>query len=250
MAAELDDLAKHELRDLYPEVGHQLSISIYDVAPNILGAYDRKLHEYANQQLRRREVRIETSSHIERVERGVMWTREKGRVGFGMLVWCTGNKNVPLVDSLDVRLPEKGLKRILTDEYLRVYKGKDSDEVYEDAYALGDAADIDGASLPTTAEVAVQKARYLVERFNAAETAKELLYAGPFEYKQKALVSYIGSHDGVIGGKENREGWTGRSAWLAWRSGSLMWTRNWRSRIMIMFTWVLNAVLGKEIAKI
>ena len=27
-------------------------------------------------------------------------------------------------------------------------------------------------------------------------------------------------------------------------------SRNWRSRIMIVFTWVLNAVLGKEIAKI
>jgi NADH:ubiquinone reductase (non-electrogenic) len=104
--------------------------------------------------------------------------------------------------------------------------------------------------LPTTAEVAVQKAKYLVERFNAAETSKELLYKGSFEYKQKALVSYIGSHDGVIAGMENREGWTGKSAWLAWRGGSLTWTRNWRSRIMIVLTWVLNAVLGKEIAKI
>ena len=250
MAAELDDLAKHELRHLYPEVGHQLSISIYDVAPNILGAYDQKLHEYANQQLRRREIRIETSSHIERVQRGEMWTREKGRVGFGMLVWATGNKDVPLVQSLDVRLPERGLKRILTDGHLRVFKGKGSDETYEDVYALGDAADIDGASLPTTAEVAVQKAKYLVERFNAAGTARETLLQGPFEYKQKALVSYIGSHDGVIAGRENREGWTGKSAWLAWRGGSLTWTRNWRSRIMILFTWVLNAILGKEIAQI
>jgi NADH:ubiquinone reductase (non-electrogenic) len=250
MAAELDDLAKHELCDLYPEVGHQFSISIFDVAPIILGAYEQKLHEYANQQLQRRKVRIETSSHIERVERGAMWTREKGRVGFGMLVWCTGNRNVPLIDRLEVRLPEKGLKRILTDRYLRVWKGKDGDEVYDDVYALGDAADIDGASLPTTAEVAVQKAKYLVERFNAAGTAKEMLYARPFVYTQKALVSYIGSCDGVIAGRENRKGWTGKSAWLAWRSGSLTWTRNWRSRIMIVFTWVLNAVLGKEIAMI
>jgi NADH:ubiquinone reductase (non-electrogenic) len=250
MAAELDDLAKHELRDLYPEVGHRLSISIYDVAPSILGSYDRKLHEYANQQLLKRDIRIETSSHIERVEKGAMWTKEKGRVAFGMLVWATGNKNVPLVESLHVRLPEKGLKRVLTDGYLRVYKGKGSDEIYEDVYALGDAADIDGASLPTTAEVAVQKAKYLVERFNAAGTPKELLYKGPFEYKQKALVSYIGSHDGVIEGRADSEGWTGRSAWLAWRSGSVMWTRNWRSRVMILFTWALNAVLGKEIAKI
>lgn len=250
MAAELDDLAKHELRDLYPEVGHRLNISIYDVAPYILGAYDKNLHEYANKQLRKREIRIETSTHIERVERGEMWTQEKGRVGFGMLVWATGNRNVPFIEGLQVRLPEKGLKRILTDGYLRVYKSKDSDDVYEDVYALGDAANIDGSNLPMTAEVAVQEAKYLVEQFNAAGTLRESRHQGPFNYRQKALVSYIGGHDGVIAARDNREGWTGKSAWLAWRSGSLIWTRNWRSRIMILFTWVLNWVLGKEIAKI
>jgi NADH:ubiquinone reductase (non-electrogenic) len=225
-------------------------ISIFDVAPNILGGYEKRLYEYANQRLVRREVAVKTGSHIERVERGSIWTKEKGRVGCGMCVWATGNRSVELVEKLEVRLPEKGLKRILTDGWLRVYRGKDSDEVYEGVYALGDAAEIDGGSLPTTAEVACQKARYLVDQFNAAGTAREGMHQKPFEYKQKALVSYIGGHDGVIAGLENRAGWTGKSAWLAWRHGSLMWTRNWRSRIMILFTWVLNAVLGKEIAKI
>jgi NADH:ubiquinone reductase (non-electrogenic) len=73
----------------------------------------------------------------------------------------------------------------------------------------------------------------------------------PFAYTQKRLVSYIGQRDGVIAGKgPDHKGWTGRSAWLSWRSGSLIWNRNWRSRIAIVLTWVLNALLGKEIAKI
>ena len=251
MAAELQDLAGHELRDLYPEVAGSVRISIYDVAPNILGAYERRLHEYASERLVRAEVGVETNTQIERVERGSFWTREKGEVKYGMLVWATGNKHVELVEKIDVKVPERGLKRILTDKHLRVYRQDGSEgEVWDGVFALGDAADIAGASLPTTAEVACQKARYLVDGFNSRSSVSERWHLGPFEYKQKALVSYIGGHDGVIAGRENREGWTGRSAWLAWRSGSLTWTRNWRSRIMIVFTWVLNAVLGKEIAKI
>ena len=251
MAAELQDLAGHELRDLYPEVAGSVRINIYDVAPNILGAYERRLHEYASERLVRAEVGVETNTHIERVERGSFWTREKGEVKYGMLVWATGNKHVELVEKIDVKVPERGLKRILTDKHLRVYRKDGSEgEVWDGVFALGDAADIAGASLPTTAEVACQKARYLVDGFNSRSSVSQRWHLGPFEYKQKALVSYIGGHDGVIAGRENREGWTGRSAWLAWRSGSLTWTRNWRSRIMIVFTWVLNAVLGKEIAKI
>lgn len=245
MTAELDDLAHNELMDLYPDVAPYIQISIYDVAPNILAAYDQKLYQYANDQLVRRNIAVETNSHIERVEKDAMFTREKGRVPYGMLVWATGNKAVPLVEKLDARKTERGLVRILTDSHLRVFKSSKTDQLYDNVFALGDAADINGASLPTTAEVAVQKAKYLVEGFNRHSSAR----AQPFTYKQKQLVSYIGSHDGVIAGKGESEGWTGRSAWLAWRSGSIMWTRSWRHRFVILLTWLLNWLFGKEIAK-
>ena len=245
MTAELDDLAHHELKDLYPEVAPLIQISIYDVAPNILATYDQKLYQYANDQLVKRNIAVETNTHIERVEKDSFYTREKGRVPYGMLVWATGNKAVPLVEHLDVRKTEKGLLRILTDKRLHVFKSSNTDEIWDNVFALGDAADTDGASLPTTAEVAVQKAKYLVEYLNRRRTAQST----PFTYRQKRLISYIGSHDGVIAGKGENEGWTGRSAWLAWRSGSVLWTRSWRNRIVIVLTWLVNSIFGKEIAK-
>ena len=252
MTAELDDLAHNELADLYPGVGDKLSISVHDVAPNILSAYDAKLYEYANTQLVRRHIEVKTNSHIERVERDCFYTKEDGRIGCGMLVWATGNKNVPLLEGLDVRKTQKGLRRILTDSWLRVGRGKDGvDELWDGVFALGDAADIEGASLPTTAEVAVQKAKYLVDIFNSASENPDAAAHAPFKYQQKQVVSYIGSRDGVIARNENdHEGWTGRRAWLAWRGYNVMWNRNLRSRIMIVFTWAMNAIFGKEIAKI
>ncbi|KAI4263741.1 MAG: hypothetical protein L6R42_001124 [Xanthoria sp. 1 TBL-2021] len=251
ITAELDDLAHRELRDLYPDVAPYLHISIYDVAPHILGNYERKLHEYANEKLVRRHVAVETNTRIEKVDRDALFVKGKGRVPYGMLMWVTGNKATALVTGMqDVRKSEKGLVRVLTDNHLRVFKSNTGDGVWDHVFALGDAADIEGNSLPTTAEVAVQKARYLVNFFNSRSVmALEGPAEMPFMYAEKQLVSYIGSRDGIIAGRGDREGWTGRSAWLAWRSGSVMWTRSWRNRIVILLTWMLNWVFGKEIAK-
>ena len=246
MTAELDDLSRNELQDLYPGVGDKLSIAVHDVAPNILGSYDQKLYEYANNQLVKRHIEVKTTSHIEKVEKDCFYTKEDGRIGCGMLVWATGNKNIPLIEKLDVRLPPKGLKRVLTDSRLRAFKGKE-DAVHDSVFALGDAADVDGASLPTTAEVAIQKAKYLVHMFNSDDPSSD--GHAPFKYQQKQLVSYIGNRDGIIAGQDEK-GWTGRRAWLAWRGDNVSWNRNRRSKIMIIFTWILNGLFGKEIAKI
>lgn len=248
MTAELDDLAHKELQGLYPGVADKLSIAIHDVAPNILSAYDQKLYEYANQQLVRRNIKVHTNSHIEKVEKDCFYTKEDGRIGCGMLIWATGNKNVPLLEKIEVRKTSKGLKRVITDSRLRVYQAGDGDVLLDGVFALGDAGDIQNESLPTTAEVAVQKAKYLVQILNL--NGGNFQQHEPFKYEQKRLVSYIGQRDGVIAGDNEHEGWTGHRAWLAWRGSNITWNRNWRSRIMIVFTWMLNSIFGKEIAKI
>jgi NADH:ubiquinone reductase (non-electrogenic) len=108
---------------------------------------------------------------------------------------------------------------------------------------LGDAADIEGYSLPTLAEAALQKGEYLTRELNneAAGAAAQV-----FEYKQKATTAYLGNYDGVIGGKQD---WTGEGAWLAWRSGNLSWTRSWRRKIMISISWIFVWWGGRDIAR-
>lgn len=222
LTAELHDLCSHELQGLYPHIIDYVSISIYDVAPNILSTYDSKLHEYATKKLEDRNIKVAVNTQIEKVDDSTIYIKDKDPVKYGMLIWATGNQNVPLVETLadHVRLPEKGLKRILTDNRLRAFKNGDTDEIMDSVFAIGDAADIDGSSLPTTAEVAVQKAKYLVRNFNRSSGAQGT-FEKSFQYEQKRLVSYIGGHDGVIAGKDsNDQDWTGSSAWLSWRSGS------------------------------
>ncbi|KAK7753040.1 hypothetical protein SLS62_004989 [Diatrype stigma] len=248
-AAELWDLWFEELRFLCPHLdsdgdGNKLTITIHDVAPQILSTFDSSLSEYAAQSLRGKHVELKTSSHIERVEAGAIVTREDGRLPAGLLIWATGNKASSLVETLrSVKKPEEGLPRILTDRYLRVLRA-DGRGPIEGAYALGDAADVEGESLPALAEVAMQKSEYLTGVLNAADDEAALVR--PFAYKQRALLAYLGRRDGVIGGRQD---WTGVSAWVAWRSGSLAWTRSWRRRFMIMISWLFVWFGGRDIAR-
>ena len=239
--AELYDLWTESLRHLYPHLDGKVALTIHDVAPAILTTFDESLSKYAMQSLERKKVEIKTSSHIEKVEQDAIYTKEDGRLPYGMLLWATGNKASTLVEQLDVKKPEKGMPRILTDKYLRVLRPDGT--AREDAYGLGDAADIEGHTLPTLAEVALQKGEYLT-----AELNKEADHGHrtPFEYKQRSNLAYLGRHDGVVGGRTD---WTGQSAWLAWRSGSLGWARSWRRKLMISISWVFVWLNGRDIAR-
>ncbi|KAH7007933.1 LOW QUALITY PROTEIN: uncharacterized protein B0I36DRAFT_378683 [Microdochium trichocladiopsis] len=211
--AELYDLWQHDLRFLYPhlDTSGEGSIEVHDVAPVILGTFDDRLAGYALHKLQSRSVHIETGSHITKVEGGVIYTKEHG-------------EDRPL-----------GYGMLI---WATGHDGK----IMPDVYALGDCADIEGYALPTLAEVA---AEYLARQLNAAE--EEELQAPSFVYKQKPNLAYLGQHDGVIGGREE---WTGHSAWLAWRSGSIFhWPRSWRRTLMVGISWLFNAVGGRDIPR-
>ncbi|KAH7041527.1 uncharacterized protein B0I36DRAFT_392593 [Microdochium trichocladiopsis] len=215
--AELYDLWHHDLRFLYPHLDVEgenglLAIEVHDVAPGILGNFDSRLAEYALQKLQRRGVRVETGSHITRLEDGAMYTKERGGdnnpLRYGMLIWATGNGVNPLVGKLDVKKAGR-MQRIVTDRKLRVQQstppqgGGGDDAVMPDVYALGDCADIEGYSLPMLAEVAVQQAKYLAKQLNARGERGEQADEG-FTYQQRPNLAYLGEHDGVAAGDDVR----------------------------------------------
>jgi NADH:ubiquinone reductase (non-electrogenic) len=236
ITAELHDLVTNDFSQLYPDLKGKITIAIHDVASSILSAFDSSLASYALNSFTRRDVEIKTGSHITSVEADCICTKEDGRIPYGMLIWATGNKVVPLVERLNV-LKSDHLPRILTDSFLRVFAPDGS--IVNSVYALGDAADIKGHELPTTAEVACQKGKYLAVAMNKGPS-------GAFKYNQKSIVAYLGQHDGVIAGKKD---WTGAGAWVAWRSKNLTWTRSWKPYLLIQANWVLNWVFGKEVAR-
>lgn len=69
LCAEIYDLAHRDLSALYGDVTKRLKITVYDVAPHILSAYDKQLFDYANRSLSRRDVEIATSTYITNVDK-------------------------------------------------------------------------------------------------------------------------------------------------------------------------------------
>ncbi|KAI7773046.1 hypothetical protein LA080_012104 [Diaporthe eres] len=240
ISSELSDLFHNDFARLYPHVKKHVRISIHDVAPNVLGGFDQHLQEYAMNSFDKRDVEVLTESHIEKVDEGAIYTQELGRIPCNTVIWATGNGSTALVDGLRCQKTGKGLVRLLTDDFLRL-KGTNGEPV-PDVYALGDAADVEGASLPTTAEVACQKAKWLGSALNKEfEEGK----VSNFQYRQAAVVAYLGHSDGVIAGKSD---YTGAEAWIAWRSKNFLWTRQWRQRVLIIVSWLLDRLTGRAIA--
>jgi NADH:ubiquinone reductase (non-electrogenic) len=168
LAAEIDELEHGHLGRVYKGLAGMVTVSVYDVADRMLGQFGEKLSGYAMERFRKRDVKVRMGRHIEGVEKGVLRIKEDGRVGFGVCVWAAGNKACELVEGMDVRKSEGGMERILTDRWLRVLRPGEDAGVVEGVYALGDAADIAEHELPTTAEVAVQKAKWLSQDLNPA----------------------------------------------------------------------------------
>lgn len=244
IAAEMSDLFHNDLAKIYPHLADKFHISIHDAANTILGPFEESLRQHSLRSFSKRGVSVHTGSMIKSVDKDGLTTESDGKIPCGTVIWTAGNKQSSLVDKLTLAKTDK-MPRLLTDEYLHALDA--NEQPIDSVYALGDAADIRDYYLPSTAEVAAQEATYLVEALNKRDdtwakdpaTGKSL----PFEYKQKPTVAYLGGHDGVIMGNPN---WTGDRAWAAWRSKNLSWVRNWRRRILILVTWGLDRVYGRE----
>jgi NADH dehydrogenase FAD-containing subunit len=202
-------------------------ISLYDVAPNILGMFDQNLRKYTEKTFSREGISLLTSHNVDKVEAGKLFVKEQGEgqlnprcyrsphnidddlpVPFGMLVWSTGLAPNPLVQSLqgvkkdpktsrfvlsthlDFRdCPHQRCFSIITDDHLNMIM--EDGQANEDVWVIGDASKIEDAPLPATAQVASQKAKYLVKKLN--RIVNDVEHKKPFEFHNQGSLAYIGN---------------------------------------------------------
>ena len=125
-----------------------------------------------------------------------------------MLVWSTGLAPNPLVQSLRgvkkdpktskfvlfSRLSSRGYTHLLcfsiiTDDHLNMIM--EDGQANEDVWVIGDAGKIESAPLPATAQVASQKAKYLVKKLN--RIVNDVEHNKPFEFHNQGSLAYIGN---------------------------------------------------------
>ncbi|KIJ64782.1 hypothetical protein HYDPIDRAFT_187657 [Hydnomerulius pinastri MD-312] len=248
-SAELHDLLHAEIERHYPSLARMAKITLYDVAPNILGTFDKSLGTYAEEKFRRDGISIKTRHHVERVEKDKMFVKEQGEVPFGLLVWSTGLAPNPLIQSIDSIEKHEKSQSLLTDAHLNVIM-KDG-QIDPDVWAIGDSAIIKTAMLPATAQVANQKGKYLSKKLN--KIVKDQEHTKPFEFHNQGSLAYLGDwkaiydRSGADTGIKTKE--SGRLAWLLWRSAYFTMTLSVRNKILVPTYWFLNWIFGRDLTR-
>ncbi|KAI0325734.1 FAD/NAD(P)-binding domain-containing protein [Cubamyces sp. BRFM 1775] len=250
-AAELHDFLHSDIARHYPALARMAKINLYDVAPVILGGFDTGLQEYATAKFKREGIRLLTQHHVERVEEGRMFVTEEGEVNFGLLVWSTGLSPNPLIESIsELKKDERTKRSLLTNGTLNVLN-KETGEPDPDVFAIGDSATIENESLPATAQVANQQAKYLTKRLN--RLIKGRTDARPFKFQNAGSLAYVGDWEAIFDrtkaarGPKGKE--TGRLAWLLWRSAYFTKTLSVRNKILVPMYWFLNWIFGRDLTR-
>ncbi|KJA25263.1 hypothetical protein HYPSUDRAFT_64846 [Hypholoma sublateritium FD-334 SS-4] len=238
-AAELHDLIHSDITKHHPTLARLCKITVYDVAPEILGSFDQSLRKYTEKTLSREGISILTNHHVERVEKGKMIVKEIGEVPFGLLVWSTGLAPNPVVEAVtDVKKDPK-TSSLITDENLNVIT--ENKLPNPDVWAVGDAAQIFDMPLPSTSQVAAQKAKYVMKKLNKLAKGKDL--QTPFSFENRGSLAYIGNWKAIYDRSASSpdDGFltkeTGRTAWLLWRSAYFTMALSTRNKILIPTYW-------------
>nr|POE63469.1 putative nadh dehydrogenase [Quercus suber] len=248
-SAELHDLINEEMTRIYPDLVKYVKITIYDVAPTVLGMFDKKLAQYAMETIKRQGTVIRTSHHVVELRRGspgqsdevtvdrsdgaqcyTLTTKEEGQIGVGMVVWSTGLMMNPFISKALAGKVKRNEKSggIMTTDRMQV---KSSDNtVVQNVFALGDCATLEGTSYPATAQVASQQAHWLAKRLN-----KDDLPSRAFTYKDLGVMAYIGNWNAIL--QSSGGDVSGRMAWFIWRGAYLAKAVSARNKILIPVFW-------------
>jgi NADH dehydrogenase FAD-containing subunit len=120
LSAEITDLIRQDISRSYPRLSKLWRLSLYDVAPKILGGFDEKLSVYTTKKFQRQGINVCTGSVVEAVRPDAIVIKGVGPVPCGMVVWSTGLTPNPLIDKLGDRLLRNRSGRLITDRRMTV----------------------------------------------------------------------------------------------------------------------------------
>lgn len=235
VAAEIHDLLERELAAAHPRLVRRARVLLVEALERILTGFDEALSGYAQKHFAREGVEVRTGAKVARVEPGCVELESGERIGCGLVLWAGGNAPVPLIEGLDAAKTEHG--RLVVDRHLRL-------PGHADVYALGDCATFGDAPLAATAQVAQQQGKYLARALKRRLRGKPVK---PFEFQSFGMLAYIGGGEALADLPAVK--WSGRSAWLFWRSVYLTKLVSWSNKVKVLFDWVKARLFGRDLSR-
>eukprot|EP00188_Purpureofilum_apyrenoidigerum_P000878 Plantae.Rhodophyta-Purpureofilum_apyrenoidigerum.ctg14397.p1 GENE.Plantae.Rhodophyta-Purpureofilum_apyrenoidigerum.ctg14397~~Plantae.Rhodophyta-Purpureofilum_apyrenoidigerum.ctg14397.p1 ORF type:complete len:609 (+),score=118.15 Plantae.Rhodophyta-Purpureofilum_apyrenoidigerum.ctg14397:142-1968(+) len=142
-AAELSDMVHEDLKRSFPMLQKKdVSIKLVEAMEQILSMYDAKISEFTENHFTREKIDVLNNTFVKEVRQTEVVVQRKGSnetdtLPCGMVVWATGIKARPFVQTLRSKIGgrQTNPRAVLTDTYLRVIDS-------EDIFAMGDCSSI------------------------------------------------------------------------------------------------------------
>lgn len=249
LAASIRDLIALDFNKRYPELKDLVSISLYDVAPNILSMFDEKLSQYAMKTMKDEGIDIRTAHHVESIRWGApgdqgphvkdptrcltIKTKEGGEEGIGLCVWVTGNtmdrfitQALDVVEQLPASPTTKSGSETNTSGPWKVKKNDKTGTLAVDGHLRVQVVDGKGETvvLPdvfaigdnATPELspppATAQATYQEAKWLASRLGKgDIDRSPPFSFKSLGVMAYIGDSRALMQFPDQKAAW---SKWL------------------------------------
>jgi NADH:ubiquinone reductase (non-electrogenic) len=234
-AAEIHDLIHEELAESHPELVPHARVVLVEALGRLLTSFDEALAEYTLQHFGREGIEVRTSAKVQAVEKERILLAGGEILPCGLVLWAGGNAPVPFVGSLGAPLSPRG--RLIVDPFLRLPSRPD-------VYALGDCAAVGEPPLPATAQVAQQQGKYLARTLDRQRAGKPI---EPFRFKASGMLAYIGGGEALADLPQVK--WSGRGAWLFWRSVYLTKLVSLANKAKVLFDWVKARLFGRDLSR-
>jgi NADH:ubiquinone reductase (non-electrogenic) len=239
-AAELSDFFWSDVLKYYPNIQiHELKITLVEAGDTILSAFSKKLVEQAMKNIKRQGIDMKLHTRVKEVKPNKIILDDDTVINCGMIVWSTGVGPRKMIREMKDSIPlDHG--RLIVNDHLQL-KG------FDDVYALGDCAMIEGKPLPATAQVANQQGVYLTKLLNGKiPLDKSTNQPAAFQYYPLGLMAYVGAYKTVFDTSLFKG--TGWLEFLAWRSVYLTRLGSWKNKMMVPYNWLKTLIWGRDVA--
>ena len=169
---------------LTPNQQFDLSVTIIEAAPRILGGLPERVSAKAAKALEAKGVRLLTDARVAAVHADRLDT-SRGPIPADLIVWAAGVKASDANPGLG--LTTGRLNQFIVDDHLRASA--------PGIYAMGDCAEApgpDGRPVPARAQAAAQQAAYLAKALS--DPTRD---PGPYVYRDKGSLVSLGGDRGV-----------------------------------------------------
>ncbi|MEZ4445077.1 MAG: NAD(P)/FAD-dependent oxidoreductase [Polyangiaceae bacterium] len=236
-AGALAELMKLVLEGEYPGIAVSPRIVVVEGRDQLLGAFSKKLGDYAERRLEKLGVEVVTGTVVASADDRTVTLKNGEVIEARTLVWSAGVKPASLAAIERVPHTERS-RRIEVDPHFRL-RGESR------VFAIGDIAgkqDADGGELPMLSAPAMQAGRYVGEFIMAhlSDPETESPTTAPFRYLDKGTMATIGRNAAVcsLGGLEM----TGLLGWLAWLLVHIYYLIGYRNRLVVLWSWAWNYI--------